>query len=463
MAELIAGKKTYTLLDLAESIQRMFSSHYTQKYWVKAELNKLNHYGHSGHCYPELLQKENGKTVVEFKSILWKKDYERINRLFLDQIKEPLKDGIKVLCEVTVTYSPQYGLSLRIHDIDISYTMGDIEAEKKDAIERLQREGIFNLNKMCLHALLPRRIAVISVESSKGFADFQEILDAEQSRFSIFRMLFPALLQGDKAIDSLIQALNRVKQVAHHFDAVAIIRGGGGDVGLSCFNHIELARSIATFPIPVYTGIGHSTNETVCEMVSHYNGITPTKVAQHVIDQFEKFARIVEQAQQTIIGRTKEVLTGQSRELHLYRRIIQQTANNLVIIERERLNHIRDGLTASNKRIHEKEIQSLQTLASRITTGSSLRLLTSKEHMKQTIGKISMLSEHHFSRATHTLENLNRIIAISDPKNMFKRGYSMSSLNGKPLCDTTELTIGDRIITTLMSGSFESEVIRINS
>jgi len=131
MSEIIAGRKTFTLLDLAESIQRMFSTHFNRTYWVKAEMNKLNHYNHSGHCYPELVQKENGKTVAEFKSILWKNDYERVNLQFIDQIKEPLKDGIKVLCEVSVTYSPQYGLSLRIHDIDISYTLGDIEAEKK--------------------------------------------------------------------------------------------------------------------------------------------------------------------------------------------------------------------------------------------------------------------------------------------------------------------------------------------
>jgi exodeoxyribonuclease VII large subunit len=463
MAEHTAGRKTYTLLDLAESIQRMFSTHYTQRYWVKAEMNKLNHYTHSGHCYPELLQKENGKTVVEFKSILWKNDYERINRLFLDQVKEPLKDGIKVLCEVTVTYAPQYGLSLRIHDIDISYTIGDIEAEKKAAIERLQREGIFNLNKTRIQALLPKRIAVISVESSKGFADFQEILDAKQAQFSIFRMLFPALLQGDKAVESLLSALNRVKHVAHHFDAVAIIRGGGGDVGLSCFNHIELARAIATFPIPVYTGIGHSTNETVCEMVSYYNGITPTQVAQKLLDQFEEFAQSIQEAQQIISAKAREMLTVQSRELHMHIRIIQQSATSLVIFERERLNRLSDGLTASNRRIQEKEIHSLQTLTNRISTGSNHQLLTSRERIKQMVGKLSMLSAHQFSRNLHTLENLERIVSISDPKNMFKRGYSMSSVNGKPLRDTSELKTGDRVVTTLMSGSFESEVIQIKS
>ena len=87
MTELTAGRKTFTLLDLAESIQRMFSTHFKRTYWVKAEMNKLNYYSHSGHCYPELVQKENGKTVVEFKSILWKKDYESKNRHFLDSIK----------------------------------------------------------------------------------------------------------------------------------------------------------------------------------------------------------------------------------------------------------------------------------------------------------------------------------------------------------------------------------------
>ncbi len=463
MQEIIAGKKTYTLLDLAESIQRMFSSHYTQKYWVKAEMNKLNHYSQSGHCYPELFQKENGKTVVEFKSILWKSDYERINRSFLAQIKEPLKDGIKLLCEVTVSYTPQHGLSLRIHDIDINYTLGDLEAEKKAAIDRLKHEGIFNLNKIRAHALLPKRIAVISVESSKGFADFQEILAAQQSRFTIFRMLFSALLQGDNAVESLSKALHRVKQVAHHFDAVAIIRGGGGDVGLSCFNHFELAHTIASFPIPVYTGIGHSTNETVCEMVSYYNGITPTKVAQHIIDQFEHFERTIALATHTLTGRVNETLIIHSRELRMNSRIIQQATNSLLNFELERLRRANDNLNASNRRIKEKENHALQTLTNRISTGSHHHLLTSNERVRLVSKQLLMLSAHDFSKALQTLENLERILSISDPKNMLKRGYSMSTVNGKPLQDSSQLTLGDRVVTTLLNGSFESEVTNIKN
>ena len=463
MTELIAGRKTYTLLDLAESIQRMFSTHFNRTYWVKAEMNKLNYYSHSGHCYPELLQKENGKTVAEFKSILWKNDYERISRLFIDRIKEPLKDGIKLLCEVSVSYSPQYGLSLRIHDIDISYTLGDIEAEKTAAIERLKKEGVFSLNKALTHALLPKRIAVISVESSKGFADFQEIIDTQQNRFSVFRMLFPALLQGDKAVESILQAMNRIKKVSHHFDAVAIIRGGGGDVGLSCFNHFKLAHAIATFPIPVYTGIGHSTNETVAEMVSFYNGITPTKVAQQLIDQFEHFEDVVLEAQNRIISRANEYITRQSRELQLHSRIIQQTTVHRLKSEKQRITIIQTDLTKNSTSLLHKDRKNMQSMASRISIGSSHRVLTAFERTHQLSKHLSLITSHQLIRSNSTLENLERIISMADPKNILKRGYSISTVNGKPIRDVSQIKVGDRVSTTLMDGTFESEVKEIKS
>jgi exodeoxyribonuclease VII large subunit len=463
MSENIAGRKTYTLLDLAESIQRMFSTHFNRTYWVKAEMNKLNHYTQSGHCYPELLQKENGKTVAEFKSILWKNDYERVNRLFVEQIKEPLKDGIKVLCEVSVSYSPQYGLSLRIHDIDISYTLGDIEAEKKAAIERLKREGLFHLNKGKTHAILPKRVAVISVESSKGFADFQEIIDAQANRFSIFRMLFPALLQGDKAVESILKALQRVRHVYIHFDAVAIIRGGGGDVGLSCFNHYELARAIADFPIPVYTGIGHSTNETVCEMVSFYNGITPTKVAQQLLDYFEKFENTIIESRRTIVERSKEILLSENRELHLHSRIIQQATNGMLTNQHQRLIQSTKEVSKAGIRIIENQASQLRILAERIPISVEHQLRVCGERIHQLQRQIEVSSSHCITNALVKLEHLEHIAIISDPQTILRKGYSITYANGKPLRDSTELKAGDRVTTMLASGSFESEIKTIQT
>jgi exodeoxyribonuclease VII large subunit len=463
MAEIIAGKKTYTLLDLAESIQRMFSTHFNRTYWVKAEMNKLNYYNQSGHCYPELLQKENGKTVVEFKSILWKNDYERINRLFIEQIKEPLKDGIKVLCEVSVSYSPKYGLSLSIHDIDISYTIGDIEAEKKAAIERLKREGIFHSNKEKQHAILPKRVAVISVESSKGFADFQEIIDAQANRFAIFRMLFPALLQGDKAVESILKAMKRVRCVSHHFDAVAIIRGGGGDVGLSCFNHYELARAIADFPIPVYTGIGHSTNETVCEMVSHYNGITPTKVAQQLLDYFERFDRTIAESQRSIIHRSQEILLTENRELNLHSRIIQQAVGGMLQNQHQRLIHVTEEVTKSTTRLIFGHASLLNAFMQRIPVATVHGLRSSTERVDQLQRQLLLASKYSLENASKNVIHLERIVTITDPQNILRKGYSITYRNGIPVNDSAVLNAGDRITTLLANGSFESEITTISN
>jgi exodeoxyribonuclease VII large subunit len=409
------------------------------------------------------VQKENGKTVAEFKSILWKNDYERVNRQFIDQIKEPLKDGIKVLCEVSVTYSPQYGLSLRIHDIDISYTLGDIEAEKKAAIERLKREGLFQLNKSREHALLPKRIAVISVESSKGFADFQEIIDAQSARFSIFRMLFPALLQGDKAVESLLAALKRVHRVSHQFDAVAIIRGGGGDVGLSCFNHYELARSMADFPLPVYTGIGHSTNETVCEMVSYYNGITPTKVAQQILDYFERFERTVVESQRSIIIRSQEILNTENRELNLHSRIIQQAAMGMLMNQRERLSHTTSELTKVSGRFQSDIALRLNMLVQRIPSVSNHRIAAAIERIDQLKRQLGLASAHNISNTEKNLSHLEKIVAITDPKNILRKGYSISYANGTAVREVGQLKPGDQVTTILAGGSFESEVKTIHS
>ena len=118
MSEIINDKKVFSLLEVTLSIKKTIHERYQRTFWVKAEMNKLNHYSYSGHCYPELVEKVDGKVVAQMKTILWKEDYLRINSNFLNTLKEPLKDGINILFNATVTFDSVHGLSLRIVDID---------------------------------------------------------------------------------------------------------------------------------------------------------------------------------------------------------------------------------------------------------------------------------------------------------------------------------------------------------
>ena len=148
MSENVNDKKVYSLTEVTLSIQKTIADRYKSSFWVKAEMNKLNHYSHSGHCYPDLVEKTNGKVIAQMKANLWKSDFDRINQNFLKILKEPLKDGIKILFCATICFDPSHGLSLRIADIDPSFSLGELEREKLDTIERLKKEGIFHANKL---------------------------------------------------------------------------------------------------------------------------------------------------------------------------------------------------------------------------------------------------------------------------------------------------------------------------
>jgi exodeoxyribonuclease VII large subunit len=346
MSETIAGRIAFSLREVALEIQQSIQERHSDRVWVKAEMNKLNLYPHSGHCYPELVEKHDGRVIAQMRANLWKDDYNRINRTFLEILKEPLREGITILFEAKVTFDPVYGLALRIFDIDPSFSLGELERERRQAIAALKKEGIFDRNRETFFPLLPQRIAVISVETSKGYADFTKVIGENPWGYRFFLMLFPALLQGDQAAEQIIAQLGRIRRVEHHFDAVAIIRGGGGDVGLSCYNNLELAREVALFPLPVLTGIGHSTNETVTELVAYRNAITPTELADLLIQRFHNFSVPVKEAERTIGTIAMHLLSVKRTELSGMRTLLAAAVQRRLLAERKEI-----GILETNVRL----------------------------------------------------------------------------------------------------------------
>lgn len=406
--------KILSLSELAAGIARTVSDRFPYSLWIKAELAKLNHYPESGHCYPALVEKEKGAVKAEMRGTIWANDFLRINQRFLQVTREPLKEGIHVLFRAMVKFHPVYGLSLQISDIDPSFTLGEMAREKMETIARLKKEGIFDLNRSRTMPLLPRRIAIISVQTSKGYSDFISILENNAWGYAFHSVLFPALLQGDKAVDSILGQLRAIKSMQERFDAVAIIRGGGGDVGLSCYDHYELAREVATFPLPVLTGIGHSTNETVVEMVAGQNKITPTDVAYFLIQHFHNFAARVDEAGERIAESAKMLLLDESKRLNDLSRRVASTARQFLLDSVGRLSQSRVLL-----RIHSGQLISGET-----------------------------------AKIRH-LESQARAL---DPALVLQRGYSITYADGKALREATEIKPGVVITTRLFSGNIKSEV-----
>ncbi|MGO3184529.1 MAG: exodeoxyribonuclease VII large subunit [Aequorivita sp.] len=197
MSETIANRQVFSLFEVTRSIEDTIAKRYQQSYWIKAEMNKLNLYQHSGHCYPDWVEKRDGKVIAQLRANLWSADYENINKRFLEVLKEPLKDGIKILFLARIHFHSTYGLSLQIMDIDPRFTLGDLEQEKQETIKKLQTDGVFKQNKAQKLARLPQRIAVISVETSKGYENFLSVLNGNSWNYFFFTFLFPSILQGN--------------------------------------------------------------------------------------------------------------------------------------------------------------------------------------------------------------------------------------------------------------------------
>jgi len=418
MPEVINERTIFSLLEVSKSIQKTISERYRSLFWVKAEMNKLNHYKHSGHCYPELVEKKDGKIVAEIRSILWKSDFERVNAQFIKLLQEPLRDGITIYFQAGISYDPLHGLSLRIIDIDVSFVLGELEKEKRESILRLQQEGIYDANKRVPFPVIPKRLAIISVETSKGLSDFFKIINNNPWGYKIETTLYPALLQGDKSIASIIKQLSIIAERTEQYDAVAIIRGGGGEVGLSSYNNYLLSKAIAIFPIPVLTGIGHSTNETVSEMVAYKNAITPSELADFLIQKFHNFAIPLDNMQ-------KQLITYAQRFF-------------------------------DNK--HNK----LEECVQKINWSSKNKLKAETHQLSMLTQKLQLYSQHFLKQQNNDLENLARLIKMADPSHLLKRGFSISKKNGKTITSKEEIAIGDTIETIFVDGTIFSEVTAKN-
>lgn len=450
-------RKAHSLLELTENLKLQIEKTYRTGYWIKAEVNKLNYYPQSGHCYPELVEKNNGRIVAEIRGFLFRNAYQEIDQNFRRQTGKPLSDGMEVLLFCRVRYDPKYGLSLYISDIDASFTLGEMARLRVAAIQRLRSEGVFNLNKEKPLSKLILNMAVISVETSKGWRDFSQTIDDSKYTHRISRKLFPAKLQGDAAVMSITKALDKIALHRDEFDAVAIIRGGGGDIGMDCYDSFDLAKTVATFPIPVLTGIGHSTNLTVVEMCGHKNLITPTALAQFIIDGYIDFDHRLNQAASTLKRINKQVLPLWRSRLDGITEGLDRGARSRLRDSIHALKHagrqlevsVSSGLLEENKKLEFR-------IPLRLNQSTENLLRAKKESVLSATEAVKGLAPKFYRNRTTQLIHIEEKLRLLDPQNVLKRGYSIALKNGKALVSASDLKEGDEITTRLADGEFIS-------
>ena len=340
--------KTYSLKELCDWIEEVVENDLPERYWVRAEIASMSV---RGHCYMELVEKgENGILSAKVRATCWNNVYALLSAYFAQEAGESLHVGLQVLLEVSVEFHAVYGLSFNIWNIDPTYTLGDLAKQRQATLQQLTEDGVMELQKGLELPSLVRRIAVISSADAAGYGDFCDQLKNNRFGFSFHTQLYPAVMQGDNSAHSIIEALHSIAEQEEEWDVVVIIRGGGANTDLRCFDDYNLASHCAQFPLPIIAGIGHTRDISIVDMVVKISVKTPTAAAEWLIErvaeQVEKVGGLVLRLQRAAMG----AVNKEKNRLSLYQQRLKSAIRGAVLREQGKL-----GLWQKTIELHSPE------------------------------------------------------------------------------------------------------------
>ena len=405
-----------TLYDLQRMVRTTVEECFATPLWVSAEISELK-VNRSGHCYLNLVEKGNseGAPRAEARAVIWRNNYTQIDAMFREATGSPLSSGIGVLVRVVVTYHEIYGFSLQIIDLDPNYTLGDVERRRRETIERLKEDGVWDMNR---ELSLPRpllRIAVVSSATAAGYRDF--MTEIGSSPFNFIVTLFEATMQGEGAEESVVNALSAIAERESDFDIAVIIRGGGSTSDLALFDSYRIALYVTQMPMAVITGIGHDKDVSVVDMVAHYMCKTPTAVGAFLVDSATAELN-------TIYDLSNE-----------FRQLSEQMLNN------------------QSSYIAQRKLE-LCHLASQNISNHSHNLSAIEQSIKE-------LSSHIIATEEQRIESFKRLTESYSLDNILKLGFALVQTSEGIITSTDGIGIGDQIEITLHNGTINAVVQNI--
>lgn len=408
-------QQTYSLYELTSAVQEAVNGTLTDDYWVTAEISELR-VNASGHCYLELVEKNpsGDGLLARARAMIWNNQFLSLKTYFEKETHQSLESGIKVLVLVQANFHPLYGFSLTIHDINPSYTVGDLAMRRRNILQQLEEEGVLHMNQELPFPELPKRIAVISSDTAAGYGDFCNQLAHNSQGFAFTSKLFPAVMQGERVEKSIIQTLEHISEQIEDFDVVVIIRGGGATTDLAGFDSLPLAENCVQFPLPIITGIGHERDDTVLDLISHTRVKTPTAAAAFLISRMEQAEERLQNVTSTIANTVRQRMEEEKVKVNQY------------------THHISLLFTV----VKERENNQLQMLSQ----------------------QLQLQTEAFLQREKNRLHLLEEKVKSANPLRILSQGYTLTLKNGKIVKGVNHLQRGDHLTTRFADGEIQSTV-----
>lgn len=430
------GETAISLVEFNRRIGGLLHDASVQRCWVVAETSDVRQSG--GHCYLELVQKDaqTGQTLARMRGIVWASVYARLRCEFERATGQPFASGMNVMVEVSANFHEQYGLSVVITGINPTYTLGDMARQRLEILNRLRSEGIIDMNKQLPWVDVAQRVAVISAAGAAGYGDFMNQLHNNPSGIKFYTCLFPAVMQGQSTVTSVIAALERINDYADLFDCVVIIRGGGSTSDLNSFDNYDLAANVAQFPLPVICGIGHDRDNTVVDSVASVRVKTPTAAAEWLLDRAQSALDHVNALTDMVVDSATQMLSGARQQLAYFTSGIPLMADNIVVRHRARLQQI---------------AAAIPVVAARRIDGAGKDLAFASQ-------RLAMAARQCVANERQRMTGLEKQVELLSPDRVLRRGYSLTLRDGHVVTSASSLRAGDSLVTRFADGERTSVV-----
>ena len=412
----------FSLSEYLSIVQEVIQVTFNESVWVKAEIRNLSIKG--GHYYLELAEKEENtdKVIASCKATIWKSAAAKMVLKFERESGIELSRDLNVLIKVKATFSPQYGFSVNVEDIDSSYTLGDIARRYQQILERLTSEGLASKNKLLPTPFDIQNVLVIAPENAAGLGDFKKDADALDKVGVCHFVYHSATFQGNTAAMNIIDALgNGLRQWALNFDSapdlIVIIRGGGAVNDLAYLNDYNLAALLCKRSVPIWVGIGHEKDRTILDEVANRSFDTPSKVIGGI--------------RNLIVERTQEVLDA-------LQKIKLLSQHQITAYQSQNDQYIRVIKTLAHGQINE--------------ANKALDMMR---------GSTQYLAQQQIKLASNQVESLIRETLLQNPRNVMAKGYGIVRSQGKAIRSIHQVS-NNSIQLELQDGTIEATVTKVN-
>ena len=441
----VVGPDVLSIGALYDQVEGALASAFPRRrqLWVRGEIQTFSDQaGRSGHCYLDLIDPDEGgrtrgfqgRSVPTLKVKLWKTTWGPMkSNLAKEGIV--LAEGMVVVLRGTLdVYRPKGEIGFVVTELDVTALLGRMAARRTALLAKLKSEGLLRRNAAVAVPEMALRIGLVASPGTEGYRDFLGQLT--DSGFGFQVSVVPVSVQGSAAPGAIATAIRTLCRA--ECDLIVVVRGGGAKADLAAFETEVVARTIAHATVPVWTGIGHTGDETVADIVANRSWITPTECGHELAVRVETWwAQRVALPAAALHQRVPALLAAAETRDAQARGRLTRAARSQLRVHRDRV--ARRAVTLGRRAPERLEAQRAGVRAHAVRLGP--------------------LSTGHLARETERVRSWRRLLTAYDVDRQLERGYSLTlTAQGQLVRSTADVAEGDEIVTRLADGSLRSRI-----